>query len=186
MIRRIFWDLDDVLCKTAHSPPPCKHIEFSLGGWDSKYYTVIRPLARELLDYSKSLVGEENTYILTNSVQAYAESICALGELGIEPSRIIGREALNKYYYGDSKPEQYGGAYKPHELASPHNALLDDLPHTHPRTFKKLTLLGLVSSPVRARHRNFYQMKPWHHLETGVDETAIRAREWLDKTHQLP
>lgn len=74
-IENIFWDLDECLIHTGFGDPEQKHINFTLEGSQINYYTILRPCALELIEFSRKLVGHENVYILTTAIEEYANKI---------------------------------------------------------------------------------------------------------------
>lgn len=127
MINRIYWDIDETLIHTMMRPPEQKHISFSLE--DGVYYTIIRPCAKELIDYSRSLVGHANVHILTSATYDYATEINRIADWGFRPEEIFAREDMNKHTL--SRPTIYGSSMyevNPHIYAHKNNVLIDNLP----------------------------------------------------------
>lgn len=122
MINNIYFDLDESLIHTVLREPNQSHVKFVLDG--TAYYTLIRPCAKELIEFARSLVGVDKVFILTAATLDYAKEVNRLGDFGFEHKNIIAREELSKYsYYG-----AYGGTcYVDREDASIYNVLIDNL-----------------------------------------------------------
>lgn len=95
MINYIFWDLDETLIH-AHNE---SHINYDFiicltdGGWEDETYKVkVHPAAKEIINYSRELVGDDKVFILTAAVNEYANIINAKAEFGFAPQNIIARE----------------------------------------------------------------------------------------------
>lgn len=130
MINRVYWDLDETLIHT-HDEDYIKHdFEFDLdsGGWGGSYSykTKIRPGAQEVIDYSRSLVGAENVWILTASIIDYATIINHMAGFGFRPDQIIAREHQKNHL--ESKWHRH-----------PDNVLIDNL-----RPFENTGKMGFI------------------------------------------
>lgn len=58
-----------------------------------RYCTFLRPIAFEMLKFSRNLVGKDNVYIATISMGDYATDICTKA-FGFKPNKIFAREEL--------------------------------------------------------------------------------------------
>ncbi len=123
MIAAVFWDLDECLIHTELFDPDQQHHKFLLD--DGKtYFSMFRPCARRVVDFSRDLVGSENVYVLTTSTTDYANEINIAANLGFRPEQIFAREDLRKRSYRLA----YGGSgMMPHPLANRNNVLIDNL-----------------------------------------------------------
>ena len=106
MINRIFLDLDECLIQSLYCSSDSLKEDFKrwYGCFDyieikiSKrevYLTFIRPLAHQLIEECKKLVGEDNVYILTSSTADYAGYINAHHNLGFYNCKIFTREDID-------------------------------------------------------------------------------------------
>lgn len=118
MLNRIYWDIDETLIHTRMRPPEQKHISFSLEG--GMYYTIIRPCSKELIEFSREMVGAENVHILTWATYDYAMEINRQADWGFKAEDIFAREAIL------SRSTIY--EVKPHNYAHKNNVLIDNLP----------------------------------------------------------
>jgi hypothetical protein len=126
---KLFWDIDETLIHTKLNPfrPEWDCDLFEIDGY--VHYTRIRPCARDLIEYSRSLFGDDNVYILTAATHQYAREINRLADWGFTSEQIFAREIMEQYTLRSS-----GGwgaervQVKPHALAHPDNILIDNLP----------------------------------------------------------
>lgn len=138
MIKNIFWDIDETLIHTLIRVPDQNHISFFLedGG---VYYTIFRPCAKSLIDFSRDLVGKDNVYILTSSTTDYANEINRLGEFGFERDHIIAREDISNHRFNSA----YGASHViAHALSDRNNVLIDNLAWRH--NMDKMDLIGIT------------------------------------------
>lgn len=127
MINRIYWDIDETIIHTMMRPPNQTHTAFSLE--DGMYYTMIRPCSKELIEFSRELVGEDNVHILTAATRDYAIEINRIGGWNFKPENIFAREDTKQHTL--YRPTIYGGSlYEvfPHSFAHKDNVLIDNLP----------------------------------------------------------
>lgn len=124
-INKIFFDIDNTLIFTDFSDPFQDHITFTLPDQDTMYYTIIRPCASNLIEFSRNLVGHDNVYILTTAIEEYANKINELAEWGFEKDHIFCREHMQKNWYSTAYG---GGATAPCSVAHNNNVLIDNLP----------------------------------------------------------
>ena len=127
-IENIFWDLDECLIHTGFGDPEQKHINFTLEGSQINYYTILRPCALELIEFSRKLVGHENVYILTTAIEEYANKINELAGWGFEKDHIFSREDMQRNWYSTAYG---GGATAPCIVAHVNNVLIDNLKNNH-------------------------------------------------------
>lgn len=104
---KIFFDFDECLFHTMFSRRLIKEsiggiddIVFDLGSGRKEeiYRTVIRPGAREVLAYARAAVGTDNVYVLTASIEVYANTINELAKLGFKPEQIYHRKDISNTY----------------------------------------------------------------------------------------
>lgn len=141
MISKIFWDNDETLSFASYEPfedQPYLTIPQMYG----EIYTILRPVAKELLQFSRDLVGFDNVYMLTTATREYAKAFNGKAELGFEDHQIIAREDIEKYFI----PGAYGGGYiiPNDDIADPNNVLIDNLPSRY--NTDKMSLIGINSA----------------------------------------
>jgi len=128
MINRIYWDIDETLIHTCLRPPNQDHIVLELDD-SSVYYTILRPCAKRLIEFSRELVGEDRVHILTTSTRDYAQKVNLLTDWGFKNEYIFPREDLANHRR--SFPTAYGGYHSEvdaHIYAHKDNVLIDNLP----------------------------------------------------------
>lgn len=146
MIKRIFQDLDECIISShdveqfaegellitkesalVELVTADKNIVFHLRDeiyGNDLYHTYIRPSAKRLFEFYNSVVGKENVYILTTSIQPYARMINKLADFGVDHDHIISREEI--HVLKDLGTYEYAL----HDLANSDNVLIDNLkPH---------------------------------------------------------
>lgn len=125
MINKIFWDIDETLIHSiwgANEPPTQPH--HVMVGENSLYYVFERECAKELIAYSRHLVGLSNVFILTAASRKYAERVNELCEWQFPAENIISREDIQAHYWSTA----YGGkAICAGKHAHPDNVLIDNL-----------------------------------------------------------
>lgn len=128
MIRRIFWDIDETLIHTEmHSfGEGYDERAFNLPDDGFTYYTIIRPCSKNLIEFSRNLVGFDNVYILTTATRDYAREINRLAGWEFPHEQIFSREDLHEHRYSTA----YGGSATAanRTVADPNNVLIDNLP----------------------------------------------------------
>ena len=139
---KIFWDIDETLIHSRTTPSKrYKHsIEFRLASGE-EFYTCVRPCSKALIEYSRSLVGEENVHILTAAAFDYAKEISRLAEWGFTDENIFSRETMKKYSI--EIPSLYGSSrvVSRHHFANKNNVLIDNLLPSW--NDEKTTLMGI-------------------------------------------
>jgi hypothetical protein len=143
MIKNIFWDIDECLIHTSFNAELEEpHLMFTLDGGHQNYYTVVRPSAAAMIEYSRELLGREHVYILTASVRDYASKISELAGWNFDADHILTRETLKQHEYQLA----YGSRTTlPHEtLAHAQNVLIDNLRPIH--NIEKMRLIGIDGS----------------------------------------
>jgi hypothetical protein len=170
MIKYLMLDIDETLIHTALSDPKQKHIRFALedGG---VYYTMVRPCAKRLIDFSRELVGAENVYILTAATKEYACEINRLAEWGFPENQILAREDLSNHYYSTAYG---GGATVASKYASLDNVLIDDLDPRY--NSDKISFLGIW----RSLDTNYLQVQPYYGTNFPNDPFEENAIKFLE------
>lgn len=138
------------------------------------YYTIVRPCAKRLIDFSRSLLGEENVFILTTSTREYANHVNRLALFGFDPARIWTREDIRNSYY----PTAYGGeCVIPHKFADPENALIDNLPPHY--NAAKTELIGIS----RKTDERYFQCRDYYGADFPNDPFEEDVKEWMVRLH---
>jgi hypothetical protein len=171
MINKIYWDIDETLIHTMMRPPEQKHISFSLE--DGMYYTIIRPCSKELIEFSREMVGAENVHILTSATYDYAMEINRQADWGFKAEDIFAREDMNKHTL--SRPTIYSSSMyevNPHIYAHKNNVLIDNLP---PRQNDiKTSFIGI--NPVT----NYLKIHDYYGVNNlGEDDFVKQVKEFL-------
>jgi len=125
---KIFFDVDETLVHSRTSPSKryAPSIRFRLASTE-EFYTCVRPVSNELIEYSRSLVGKENVHILTAASFDYAKKISSMAAWGFSDEDIFSRETMHKYSI--EIPSLYGSnrVISPHPFANKNNVLIDNL-----------------------------------------------------------
>lgn len=128
MINRIYWDIDETLIHTEMRPPNQEHIVLALENGDL-YYTMIRPCAARLIEFSRKLVGSDRVHILTTSTRDYAQEVNRLAGWEFKNEDIFPREDLAQHKHKFNTA--YGGYHyevQSHSYGHKDNVLVDNLP----------------------------------------------------------
>jgi len=166
MINKVYWDLDETLIHT-HDEDYIKHdfgFDLDTGGWGgSNYYkTKIRPGAQKVIDYSRSLVGSDNVWILTASIIDYATIINLMAGFGFRPDQIIAREHHKPHL--KSKKHQH-----------PDNVLIDNLQPFE--NTNKMALIGINKD-------NYLRVKDYYGIDFSDSSFVNDCINFLDKIDQ--
>lgn len=150
MINAIFWDLDENL---LHSLFPTQDVRgqnyLSIELKDGEIlYTIVRPCANKVIEYSRSLVGAENVYILTSAVREYALQINEKAGFRFTPDKVFAREDHAPVRMG------YGYSYLTHPKWSKDNLLIDNLPYEVNQT--KVNFIGNIPKENYLKTRDYY------------------------------
>lgn len=141
MINKIFHDIDECLLHTMLEEPDQNHISFNINDGNT-YYTIVRPEAKRLIEFSRSLVGKDNVYILTSSTEDYANKINELAGFGFDKDHIITREEIERHYWSGAYGG--GGTCEKEGIAHKDNVLIDNLPPRYNES--KMSLIGIHSN----------------------------------------
>jgi hypothetical protein len=142
MINRIFWDIDETLIFTSvNNKPEQECLSFVMDADLNHYYTIVRPYAKRLIDFSRSLVGQDKVHILTSSSREYVQEINRLADFGFNKEDIFSREDIEDHtmfaLYGDL-------SYNPHIFAHKNNVLIDNLPISANQS--KIDFIGIFNT----------------------------------------
>lgn len=143
MINKIFWDIDETLIHTHFNKSDYHTFSFTLKDSSGPYYTIVRPCARRLIEYSRSLVGKENVYILTTSTFEYASTVSEKANWQFEPYQILGREVIKDFHKTFSYVTR---TFSEHPLRNSDNILIDNLPARENNV--KVNLIGIQDDEV--------------------------------------
>lgn len=109
MRKCIFWDVDETLVYTSvfsrnektenykkHSVKDLPYREFYLSDKDPfLYFSILRPSALELLEYSRLLVGQNNVYTLSTGTEKYIKTLNREFRFGFRDENIFTRENID-------------------------------------------------------------------------------------------
>lgn len=139
---KIFWDIDETLIHTrTYETELYKHdFHFCLENGE-EFYTCVRPCAKELIEYSRSLVGTENVHILTAASFDYAKKIVEKADWGFTDENIFSRETIQKYCIRIQAMYGVDKIVSPHPYAHRDNLLIDNLMACW--NDEKTTLMGI-------------------------------------------
>ncbi len=154
MIKYLFQDIDECIIETEviendhpfavyekEGVTPEGNIVFRLPGNkqynEVLYHSYIRPCAKRLFKFYNELLGKENVYILTTSVQDYARVINRLAGFGLDDDHIIPREVIRAH-------KSIEHDYTLHDLANSNNVLIDNLPPHH--NLEKIKIMDIQST----------------------------------------
>ena len=172
MIKRIFWDIDETLIHTAMYEPNQEHKMFMLPDGVGKYYTIFRPCACDLIEFSRALVGKENVFILTSATRDYAHIINQLGNFGFDEKNIFTREDLR-----DNLIETAWGGYATianEAIADRDNVIIDNLHPRHNET--KVSYIGI-------KHDRYLKIRDYYGVNAPQDPFEEQVKEFLTKAH---
>jgi FMN phosphatase YigB (HAD superfamily) len=172
MTKRIFFDLDGTLLYSHEKDPKQAHLFFELdvGEWKERNYTIIRPQAQRVIDYSRELFGAENVFILTSNLKEYAEKVNELAQFNFKDENIIARDDLNNHRYATA----YGGyARLAGKYADSNNILIDNLP---PRENEdKIVYLGIY----KTYPTNYLQVRDYYGTNFPNDKFEEKVKSFL-------
>jgi len=142
-ISRIFWDLDQTLVdnhEVYHFQPfnPTDGWDFELY-WPEekeKYFTSVRPAAKRLIEFSRSMVGKENVFILTAACRDVALRVNHLAKFGFSLSNIYSYESWGHWC-------KYYALNEPFKFEDTRNILIDNEAPSDTKAFKKRMFLGI-------------------------------------------
>lgn len=169
MINKIFWDIDETLIHTVMSAPNQEHVVLSLD--DGNYYTMLRPCAKALIDFSRNLVGADNVYILTTATTDYAREVNRLAGWGFEHDHIIAREDIHNHTYSLAYA---GTGVIPHKEANIKNVLIDNLPFR--QNAKKVDMIGITKD-------RYFHINDYYGVNFPDDTFENDVREFLTEKH---
>lgn len=141
MIKCIYFDNDECLSSGSYEPITHQtHLTVTLQ--DETIYTILRPIAKEVLKFARDLVGSDNVYMLTSASGDYANAFNEEAGLGFRRDQILAREDMER----NCVLGPYGGKYvvAHPSLAHKDNVLIDNLPPRY--NLDKMTFIGINSS----------------------------------------
>lgn len=158
MINKVFFDLDNTLIYSASQEPDQDHFIVALDGGEF-YYTIVRPSAKQIIDFARDLVGENNVYILTASIKEYATQICEKAGFNFPASHIHSREDIGKYkYYGAYGAEN---TMTNPDIANKNNVLIDNLHYRY--NVDKMAYIGI-------NHENYLHIESYYGVNNKEEQ----------------
>lgn len=174
MIKRIFFDNDECLSHSMYKDPEqeCVIISFNDGDF---YYTVIRPSATKVLEFSRDLVGVDNVYMLTSAIREHAEQVNEKGGFGFTNDHILAREDMIKSQFFGA----YGAihCYSNPDVADENNVLIDNLPN-HYNT-QKMQYIGI-------NHTRYLNVADYYGVNNHEKEFFDDVTKFLLQKHGNP
>lgn len=172
MIKGIYWDIDETLIHSSIEDPSQNHLQIDLP--DDRYYTIVRPCAQRIIDFSRDLVGFENVFILTASTTEYCRAINEAAGWGFSSERIFAREDQEKYSYHGA----YGGTqYVDSSQIHSDNVLIDNLPPRHNES--KIAFLGIW----KTWEQNYLRVRNYWGVNFTDDSFEDDIKEFLIRKH---
>jgi hypothetical protein len=169
MIKYLFHDIDETHIHSSTIEPNQDHISFEIDG--TTYYTIVRPCAKRLIEFSRELVGPENVFILTTSIREYAQKVNELALFGFRNDQILAREDINAHHYETA----YGGSVTvAHKLADPNNVLIDNLPPQCNES--KSSLIGIDGA-------RYFHCRDYYGVNFPNDPFEEDVKEFLTSLH---
>jgi len=169
MINCVFWDLDETLIHSMTQSNDGNHdftIHLDSGAWSSvdTYYVKVRRDSKDVIDYSRKLVGHRNVLILTAATYEYAFDICNKADFGFNREQIISREQIK--YFVRQQESKYRNV---------NNVLIDNLPVYNNRD--KLKVIGIE----RDRYLN---IEDYYGVDFPDDSFKQDCIEFLNSVHR--
>lgn len=167
MIAKVFWDLDEVLMHSITHCPNQVHEKFKFPNENYTTHFMFRP-NMAALEFSRSIVGHANNFILTTSTLEYATKANEIGKLLFPVTNIIAREHLEEYLSKSSSQSKFSSEF---------NVLIDDKP---PREqFAKIGFLGLNTK----YHSQYLQVHPYFGVNFPNDPFDDKVISFLKNIH---
>ena len=168
MIKSIYWDIDETLVHSSRKDPNQDHLQIDFP--NDRYYTIVRPCAQRIIDFSRDLVGRENVFILTAATTDYVRAINEKAGWGFPDEQIFAREDQEKYSHRGA----YGGTqYVDSPQAHPDNVLIDNLPPRYNES--KIAFLGIW----RTCHANYLQVREYWGVNFPDNPFEVDVKEFL-------
>lgn len=169
MINCVFWDLDETLIHSMEESNNGNYdfsIHLDSGSWSSTetYYVKVRKDSKDVIDYSRKLVGHKNVFILTAATYDYALDICTKADFGFNIEQIISREQI-KFFV---RPQQS-------KYRNKNNVLIDNLPVYHNRD--KLRVIGIGND-------RYLHIEDYYGVDSSDDTFKQDCIEFLDSVHK--
>ncbi len=172
MINCIFLDLDQCLIYGAFPTETIPMKEDFIVDLESgeMYFAFVRNGAKEVIEFSRQLVGEENVFILTNSRREYALRMNKEADFGFSPKNIIAREN-----YCKPTMAGYCAVHPTHEKYSKKNVLIDD--YDFEMNPVKNNFIGRIES------KNYFKCKAFKGINCKKDNFAEKVIDFLKEKH---
>ena len=169
MIKSIFQDLDECILHSVNIHPGQDCLHFDLEDDDHSYFTMVRPCAVGLFDFYRSLVGDNNVFILTTSTRDYASKIIELAGFNISDSNLLARDTIKKHSYSSAYGESATVSMK--SIAHKDNILIDNLPWKY--NMSKMDMISIANDRY-LQTRDYYGVNyPDDNFEKTVKEFVL-------------
>lgn len=169
MINCVFWDLDETLIHSMTESNDGNYdftIHLDNGVWSSvdTYYVKVRRDSKDVIDYSRKLVGHKNVFILTAATYDYALSICNKADFGFKEDQIISREHIRQFV----KPQES-------KYRNKNNVLIDNLPVYDNRD--KLSVIGIKGD-------RYLKIEDYYGVDFSNELFKEDCKEFLNSVHR--
>lgn len=173
MISKVFFDLDNTLIYSASQEPDQDHFIVALDDGEF-YYTIVRPSAKQIVDFTRDIVGDNNVYILTAAIKEYATQICEKAGFNFPASHIHSREDIGKYkYYGAYRSEN---TMANPDIANKNNVLIDNLIFRY--NLDKMDYIDI-------NHENYLNIKSYYGVNYPDDTFFDDVSNFILSKHSL-
>jgi hypothetical protein len=138
MINGVYLDMDEMLISSitatslAKCPADCIDLDFG----NERYFTRVRPTAKELIQFCRETVGAENVFILTNATLDYASRLNDLAGFGFLYHQVITREDWGHW-------NRYYASQTPYKNADWRNILIDNEDYFEKNASGKMLYLNI-------------------------------------------
>jgi hypothetical protein len=141
-------------------------IHLDNGVWSSvdTYYVKVRRDSKDVIDYSRKLVGHKNVFILTAATYDYALSICNKADFGFKEDQIISREHIRQFV----KPQES-------KYRNKNNVLIDNLPVYDNRD--KLSVIGIKGD-------RYLKIEDYYGVDFSNELFKEDCKEFLNSVHR--
>lgn len=169
MINCVFWDLDETLIHSMTESKNGDHdfpIHLDSGAWSSTdtYYVKVRKDSKDVIDYSRKLVGHKNVLILTAATYEYAFDICNKADFGFNREQIISREQIKHFV-----------RQRESRFRNENNVLIDNLPVYDNRD--KLKVIGIELE-------RYLRIEDYYGVDFPDDPFKQDCIEFLNSVHK--
>jgi len=174
MIDKIFWDIDETLIHTVINTffevegTATDVYEYYLLDSMAVYRTFVRKYAKNVIDFSRELIGFNNVYILTTSTSEYANNINKLAGWNFPENQIFTRETIASHKVNTG----YNDYCMPTlcNIASRNNVLIDNLSPRYNEA--KMTLIGI-------KQDRYLNVRDYYGVEFPSDAFEEQIKKFL-------